>query len=81
MTSPVSDVLQMYLSTKYGGQGSNGNGDINCYISSYLDTSGKGKHTASIRHIKRFSKSGILIYNSEAPETASRKKKKEENEE
>ena len=64
----------MYLSTKYGGQGSNGNGDINCYVSSYLDTLRKGKHTASIRHIKRFSKSGILIYNSEAPEMASRKK-------
>lgn len=67
----------MYLSTKYGGQGSNGNGDINCYVSSYLDTLGKGKHTASIRHIKRFSKSGILIYNSEAPKTASRKKEEE----
>ena len=32
--------------------------------------------TASVRHFERFSKSGILIYNSEVPGTAGRKTKR-----
>ena len=63
---------------KYGGHRSNGNGDINCYINSYMDTLGKPKINASIGHIERFSKSRIPIYNSEVSATAGRKKKKKE---
>ena len=33
----------------------------------------KAELTASVRHIERFSKPGILTYNSEAPDTACRK--------
>ena len=38
-----------------------------------MNTSEKAKLTASIRHIERFSKSGIPIYNFEVPDTAGRK--------
>ena len=34
-----------------------------------MNTLEKAELTASIHHIKRFSKSGILIYNSEIPDT------------
>ena len=36
----------------------------------YMNTSEKAELTASIRHIERFSKSGLLIYNSEVADTA-----------
>ena len=35
-----------------------------------MDTLEKAKLTASIRHIARFLKSGIPIYNSEVPDTS-----------
>ena len=38
-----------------------------------MDTLEKAELTASIRHIERFLKSRIPIYNSEAPDTAGRK--------
>ena len=55
----------MYLLTKYDGHSSYGNGDISSYISSYMMTSEKDEVIASVRQIERFSKSGILIHNSE----------------
>ena len=42
-------------------------GDVNSYINSYTNTSVKVELTISIRHSKRFSKSAILIDNSEVP--------------
>ena len=41
-----------------------------------MNTLGKAECTASVRHIERFSKSGIPIYNSEVPGTAGRKTKR-----
>ena len=38
----------------------------------------KAELFASIRHIRRFLKSGIPIYNSEVPDTAGRKGEEEE---
>ena len=38
-----------------------------------MDTLEKAELTASTRHFVRFSKSGIPIYNSKVPDTASRK--------
>ena len=38
-----------------------------------MDTLENAELTSSIRHIVRFLKSGILIYNSEVPERAGRK--------
>ena len=43
------------------------NGDISSYINYYIDTLEKAELIASIRHIVRFLKSGILIDNSEVP--------------
>ena len=63
----------MYLLAKFGDHRSYGNGDINSYIKSYIDTWEKAELTASIRQIARFLKSGIPIYNSEVPDTAGRK--------
>ena len=48
------------------------NGDINFYIKSYMDSLEQAGPTASIRHIGRFLKSGIPIFNSEVPDTADR---------
>ena len=49
------------------------NRDNNSYINSAMDTLKKAELTASIRHIARFSKSRIPLYNSEIPDTAGRK--------
>ena len=49
------------------------NGNTNSYIKSYTDTLENAELTASIRHITRFLKSGIPIYNSEVPNTIGRK--------
>ena len=57
----------MYLLAKFGDNRSHRNGNINSYISSYRDTLEKAALTASIRHIVRFLKSEIPIYNSEIP--------------
>ena len=54
------------LPTKFGRHMFYGNGDINSYVNK------KAELTASIRYVKRFSKSGILIYNSEILDTAGR---------
>ena len=71
----------MYRLAKFGGHKSYRNEDIDCYISSYIDTLKKAKLTISIRHIARFFKSGILIHNSEIRDTAGRKTKREGGEE
>ena len=63
----------MYLLAKLGGHSSYGNGDINSYINSFMNTLEKAELTTSIRHIERFLKSGISIYNSEVPDAAVRK--------
>ena len=63
----------MYLLAKFAGHRSYENGNINPYINSYMNTSEKAELSASIRHIERFSKSGIPIYNSEVPDMAGRK--------
>ena len=57
----------MYLLANFCGHRSYGNGDINPYINSYMSTSEKTELTALVRHIEKFSKSGIPIYNSEVP--------------
>ena len=62
----------MNLLAKSGDHRSFRNGDVN----SYMDTLEKAEHTASIRHIARFLKSGIPIYNSEVPDTLGRKKRR-----
>ena len=54
------------LLAKCGGHKSYRNGDIN----SYMDILEKAEFSASIRHIARFLKSGIPIYNSEVPDMA-----------
>ena len=46
-----------------GGHRSYGNADINSYINSYLNASGKVELTTLIRHIERFLKSGLPISN------------------
>ena len=43
-----------------------------------MDTLEKAKLTASTHHIALFLKSGIPIYNSKVPDTASKKKREEE---
>ena len=63
----------MYLLAKFGDNRSYRNGDINSYINSCMDTLQKAEFTASIHHVARFLKSGILIFNSEVPNTADRK--------
>ena len=64
----------MYLLPKFGGHRSYRNGDVDSYIYSYMDTLEKAKFTASIRHIARFLKSGIPIYNFEVPDIVGKKK-------
>ena len=50
----------MYLLAKFGVHRSYGNGDSSSYINSYMNEYlEKTKLSASIRHIARFSKSGI----------------------
>ena len=63
----------MYLLVKGGGHRSFRNEDTNFYINYYMDTSEKYEVIALAQDIERFSKSGILIYNSEVPEMAGRK--------
>ena len=63
----------MHLLTKFGDHMSYSNEDINSYINSYVNTAEKAEIIAMVRHIERFSKSGISIYNSEVPDTADRK--------
>ena len=66
----------MYLIAKCDDHRSNRNGDKNYFINSYIGTLEKAEVTTSIRHIGRFLKSVIRIYNSEVPDTASRKTKR-----
>ena len=66
----------MYLLAKFDGHGPYGNRDINSYINSYMNTSKKAERVASIYHIERFSKSGILIYNSKVPDMTGRETRK-----
>ena len=61
----------MYLLAKSGGHRSYGNGDINSYINSSMNTLKKAELTASNRHIEGFSKSRIP--NSEVSDTAGKK--------
>ena len=63
----------MYLLAKSGSHRSYGNGDTNCYINSYINSSEKVKLTWSIHHIERLSKSGITIYNAKVSDMAGRK--------
>ena len=63
----------MSLLATFGDHSSYTNRDINFYIKSYMDTLENAELTVSIRHIVRFLKSGIPIYNSEVPDTAGRK--------
>ena len=66
----------MYLIAKFDDHRSNRNGDKNSFINSYMGTLEKAEVTTSIHHIGRFLKSGIPSYNSEVPDTASRKTKR-----
>ena len=59
----------MYLLVKFGGRRSYGNGDINFY----MNTLEKAELTALERHVERFPKLGIPIYNSEVAGTAGKK--------
>ena len=66
----------MYLLAKCSGHRSYGNGDVNSYINSYMNTSEKGELTSLVGHIERFSKSEVPIYISEVPDTAFPKNEK-----
>ena len=66
----------MYLLAKFGSYRLYGNGDINSYISFYINTLENDEFTASVRHIEIFSKSGMPIYNSKVPDTTGRKTRK-----
>ena len=68
----------MYLLTKYGGHRSDRNEDVSSYINSYMNILEKAELTTPIRHIARFLKSGIPIYNFEVPEYGCQKNKKKE---
>ena len=61
---------------KFGDHRSYINGDINSYISSYMETLEKAKPTASVRNIGRFLKSWITICNFKVPDTAGTKTRK-----
>ena len=61
------------LPCKFIGHKSYGNGDINSYITSYINIAQKAELAASIRGTDRFSKSGIPIFNSEVPDKTGRK--------
>ena len=63
----------MYLLAKFGDHRSYRSRDISSYTNSYIDTLEKAELATSIRHIAIFLKSGILIFNSEVPDTAGRK--------
>ena len=66
----------MYLLAKFGGHRSYRDENINSFINCYLDILEKAELTDLIRHISRFLKSGIPIYNSEVPDTTGKKNKK-----
>ena len=63
----------MYLLVKFGRHSSCRNGVINSYINCYINNLEKAELITLVRHIQRFSKSRIPIYNSEVPDTAGRK--------
>ena len=63
----------MCLLAKLGDHRSNGNRDINSYINSYMNTSKKAELTTSIRHVEKFSKLRLPIFNSKVPVTIGRK--------
>ena len=46
------------------------------YINAYINASQKAELTTLVRHIKKFSKSGILISNSEVLDKAGRKSRR-----
>ena len=68
----------MYVLANFSDHRFYRNGDINFYTNSHMDTLEKAKLTASTHHIALFLKSGIPIYNSKVPDTASKKKREEE---
>ena len=61
----------MYLLAKFGGHRSYRN--VNSYVNSYMDTLENPALITTIRHIARFLKSEIPIYNSEVPNKDGRK--------
>ena len=63
----------MYLLAKSGDLRSNRKGDTNSYINSYMDILEKAELIASTTLLRPHFKSGITIYNSKVPDTASRK--------
>ena len=62
----------MHLLAKFTHHRSYRNEDINSNINSYMDTLKKAELSALIRHITRFLKSGIQIYNSKDRKTTRR---------
>ena len=62
--------------SKFGDHRSYINGDINSYISSYMETLEKLNPPPSVRNIGRFLKSWITIYNFKVPDTAGTKTRK-----
>ena len=69
----------MYLLAKFGSHRSYGNGDINSYMSSYMNTLEKAEPIASVCHNEIFLKSGIPIYNFKVPDTVGKTNEKKEN--
>ena len=63
----------MYLLSKLGSDRTDGNGHINSYVKSYMNTLEKAELTDSVCHIERFLKSGIPICKPDLPDTADRK--------
>ena len=63
----------MCLLAEFGGKRSCQHRNINYYINFCMNTSERTELTTSLRHIERFPKSGIPIYNSKVSRTADRK--------
>ena len=70
----VSQLPYIYLLAKIGDRTSYRNRNVNPYINSYMNISEKVEPTARILYIERFSKSGILIDNSQVIEKSRRGK-------
>ena len=68
----------MYLLVKFGSHRSYGNGDMNSFISSYMNTLEKAELTSSDRHFERFPNQD---YQFTIPKSQTRLVKKQEEEE
>ena len=65
--TPNTDIFHAVVpAVKFGGYKSYRRGNVKHFINIYINMSKKAEPTTLIRHIERFSKSGIPLYNSES---------------